>query len=448
MASVADLKISARNLIKHGYDKDTVIYMLSQNNNQSETMIADVVDDLVAEMPSYTVIQKIMRSKLVCDIEGDDPKLTVIDPEFLKITQVSRQRIQDLFSNRFNLKDRIIPAQLEYKPLDNKLVLLNEDGSYTFNTYIPPKWQKDSFYSEGKIGIKKVDKMPAMYEKFFTHLVGNSKDSKASYSYLIKWLANGLKNKNYCILTTIGKQGIGKGVLGEIMRRLFGDNNYYQGGDRMFKGTFNSQIANKRLVYCDELLIKDKEDEDRLKLVVNDYIEIEKKGIDAVEIRNYANFYVSSNNMDAISLTADDRRFSIIELTETKLIEVLTNDEISELLLDKNVEKLAQYLWHYKIDEKEMMKVFVTERTENVRALGLKEWEEWFVFEYCYENKGTRVLLNDAKEAIKEQFGYSRSVGRGKFLDLQNKYPWHFKVVSTKQGEKTVWCIDLIGGKE
>jgi hypothetical protein len=50
--------------------------------------------------------------------------------------------------------------------------------------------------------------------------------------------------------------------------------------------------------------------------------------------------------MDAVKLSADDRRFSIVCLTEKKLIEVMRSDEIKALTMPENIDKLARYLYY------------------------------------------------------------------------------------------------------
>ena len=284
--------------------------------------------------------------------------------------------------------------------------------------------------------------MPTLYDKFLKHFVNEDKES---YDYIVKWTANALQDRNYCILTTIGTQGIGKGVLGSIFKMLFGKKNFHAGADRMFKGTFNYQIANKRMVYCDEILIKSKEEEDKLKLVVNDSIEIERKGYDAEEITNYANFYISSNNLDAIKITADDRRFSIVDLTDKKLMKVMNKKEIESLLYPENIKKLAHYLWHYDVNSDEMLQVFKSRRTEMVRANSLKEWEEWFVFNYCSEHAGKTKKWMDVKSDIQDEFPFN--VGRTRLQNLMHIYPECFKLKCTTDGDKqSVWVIEFKKG--
>ena len=159
------------------------------------------------------------------------------------------------------------------------------------------------------------------------------------------------------------------------MEKVFGFDNYHEGKDQVFKKNFNSQLGFKKLFYCDEVTIKNKEQEDAIKVVVNDNIEIERKFKDVERIRNHVNLYISSNNLDAIRITADDRRFSIVNLTDKKLIEIMSDEEIKALFDDDNVDKLCQYLYYRDIDVDGMRKVFLTERTEQVREAVLSEWQ-------------------------------------------------------------------------
>jgi hypothetical protein len=227
------------------------------------------------------------------------------------------------------------------------------------------------------------------------------------------------------------------------MRVLFGPKNFHSGSDRMFKGTFNSQMEGKKLVYCDEILIKNKEEEDKIKLVVNDVVEIERKGKDVKQVKNFANFYVSSNNLDSISLTADDRRFSIVNLTDKKLLDVLDSDSINSLLEEENINNLGCYLWYRHYDKESILRVFKSARTEEVRDSSLKEWEEWFLFNYCVNNVDKEIKVFDAGTAVKEHFGYSVKIGRGRFIDLSARYPGYFIVKKNGQKKAQQWVIQV-----
>lgn len=439
------LKKHVNNLISFGKSDKQILQALTSSKEYEdigESTIKKVVFEVVKEHPNYGTIQKIMRSDLVTDISGTDNSVHILDPDFKDVMGVGKQTLSDLFNSKFNIKSKIYMARFEYQPLKSHRLIKNDDGTVTYNTYDPPFWMEDYFYSNGKKAIPRIYKMPKIYHAFLTHFVDGNEDS---YDYIVKWLANSIQDRNYCILTTIGSQGIGKGVLGGIMKELFGKKNFHGGTDRMFKGTFNFQIANKRMVYCDEILIKSKEEEDKLKLVVNDSIEIERKGHDVEEISNFANFYISSNNLDSIKLTADDRRFSIVDLTDKKLLTVMSKKDIGHLLKHDNIRQLAYYLWHYKINSDEMLKVFKSKRTELVRANSLKEWEEWFVFNYCKDNAGKTKEWMTVKSEIQDEFPFN--VGRTRLQNLMQIYPECFRIkCTTDKNKDSVWVVEFKKG--
>lgn len=438
---VEGAKAYAKMLIKMGYPRGEIYQQLlslpSLKDLQQETK-AEVVKEVVDNYKNYDLIQTIVRSELVCDFKsGERGNIIVVDSENRNIFEMQRPRLLELFDNKFDIKSQISTCRFEYMPYACFLIGKPENGIKTYNTYKPPVWQENYFYSHGLSKIPN-SPLPKLYSKFFKHLVDNKQDS---YDYLLKWMSNGIKSRNYCILTTIGNQGIGKGVLGTIMMELFGASNYHSGTDRMFKGTFNSQIEGKRFIYCDEISIKDKEEEDKVKLIVNDFIEIEQKGADVKYIKNYANFYLSSNSMDAISLTADDRRFSILDLTSTRLVDVMSSEEILQLFEPKNIEQLAHFLWNMEVSSEEMKKVFKSNRTEEVRDSTLKEWEEWWIYKYCAENKNKTLNIWEAGEAVKEQFGFNTRIGRSRFNNLSGRYPDVFKVAMMIEGDSRIWKV-------
>ena len=279
-----------------------------------------------------------------------------------------------------------------------------------------------------------------MYKKFFNHLVNEDKDS---YDYVLKWLGNALKYRNYCVLTAIGSQGIGKGVLGEIMRGLFGKENFHQGDNRLMTKDFNKQFKNKRCVFVDEVRILKLDHINKFKALVNDYIEVEGKGENVVEMRNYASIYIASNNFDSIRLTSDDRRFSIIELTDKKLYDTFKPDQIKELLEEENINKLAKFLWSMDIDETEMLKIFASKRTEEVRMASVKDWEEWLFDDYAVDHAGEDIKLYIVGEAIEEEFGSKFRPSRKAMQELYKIYPSKFSLIRKQAHEKRIWYVSF-----
>lgn len=393
----------------------------------------ELCKEVISNYGDFRLIQKIMRSKIVQEISGRD--CYVLDTETRQAIKITRERLKEIIHPKKDICDRIYTCAFKYDPYNLRQIYEDFKGNWVYNVYRAPAWQADAFYD----GIPVVQQLelPALYRKFILHLVDND---MASFDYVLDWLANAIQRRNYCILTTIGQSGIGKGTLGEIMKGVVGAENFGETGNRILAERFNAQIKHKRIVYVDEVSIKSQKEEERLKALVNNAIEVEAKGKDAEQIDNHASFYMSSNSMDAIKIYADDRRYSIVSLTNTKLLEVMEASEIKSLTEEKNIEELAKYLFYRLVDENKMLKVFVSERTEQIRSAGLQTWHDWFLDEYAVDKAGQSVKIDEISHAISEIYNRIRP-GKKAFKELESMYPEKLKVYKPTENNKQIWKV-------
>ena len=360
--------------------------------------------------------------------------VNVADPSDVRMVDLTNGAVHDIHPDTVKLelrgedyKDyvraRRICCHFTYDPrIIGPLTLDPETGIHIYNTYVPPKWREAQYYKGDELAP--ISQLPDVFDRFFTHLTGAHAESK---EYLLDWLATSMQGRNFTILTAIGEQGIGKGTLGEVMRKLHGDSNFSEATDKIFKERFNGKLESKTLVYVDEIDLKTKESQDRIKAVVNEYIEVEKKGIDAITVKNHASFYISSNSMDAIKLDAGDRRYSIIQLTDTKLVSTPLIKEIQSIVGDDSVGALGRYLIGRKVG-RDMLVPFRSPRFEQVKVAGLQDWELYVLEEFIPKHAGGTPLLRDAQEAIEQAGVLKRAPGWRKFSDLSKKYPDMFRL--------------------
>jgi hypothetical protein len=398
------------------------------------------IEEITSNIPSYHLKQKLNRCQIVQDIAGDE-MCYLLDPLSKNVVRIKEKKITRLCENRQEVKSvlaDIYPANFTYNPFEATR-LYRQKSDWFYNCYVPPSWYEEVFYSKGKTKVVKRTILPPLYEKFFSHLV---KGHKESFEYVLKWLSNALRDRNYCVLTAIGNQGIGKGVLGEIMRLLVGEKNFHTSDTRLITKDFNKQFKNKRIVFCDEIQILKVEHVNKFKALINDMIEIEGKGENAVEVKNYASIYIASNNFDSIRLTDDDRRFSIIELTDEKLIAHMSTDQISSLIEADNIQELAQYLWHLEVDRDELKIPFRSSRTDEVRLAGLKDWEEWLFDDFAVDHAGEDIKLSTVSEAVESEFGSKFKPSRRALKKLQEVYPKKFTLIYiTVESGKRAWYV-------
>jgi hypothetical protein len=436
MANSFELEKEIQNKIRFGMNKDQIMRSLSSQIDDHQLLI-EAVERVCDDYPDYKFIQFFMKAKIAVDKDGEDDKLYLYNPAHKVVKTINKTQLSSMIHPKLNWSHKRYTCNFVYDPLKYYKISEVED-EWRFNTYEPPKWQEDYFHSCGKKAVVGEKKLPKIYERFFKHLVDNSSES---FHYLVDWLANMLQGRNYCILTTIGNQGIGKGLLGSIMKGLVGDSNYTQTGQRSLSKEFNGQIMNKRLVYLDEVKVSSIDQENTLKGLINDWIEIEQKGKDARLVRNYSSIYYSSNNLDSIRIPSDDRRFSIIELTDKKLITIMDKSEIDELLDEENINKLARYLFTKEYSSQRMLEVFRSSRIELLKSASLNRWQEWFVEEYAPEKVGKTIPVKQVSKDIEEGCDINHGPGRTKLMKFAEMYSDVFTVKNVRFNKEMKWCV-------
>ena len=428
-----------RKLVRSGFDKEQISSRLKHQFPETKE---NVIDKIVNEKndSEFRLAQKIMRSNLFTNMREKGQLIFMDDPFHPEIKQIEKAQLRNVL-DKDAMKDLVIrPCEFVYDPFKRERVYEGDDLISYFNNYEPPTWMVDEYgqYKE----VERVDKMPELFHRFFIHL-SNGKESE--YNYMVKWLANSIQDRNFCVLTAIGAPGIGKGVLGNIMLGLVGLSNFTKTDNKLISKDFNAQIRNKRLVFCDEINIKKTNHMNKFKDLVNDKIEIEGKGKDAKLDDNYASIYVASNNLDSLYIPENDRRFSVIELTNNRLDSNFTVEEIEQLNELKNIEELAKYLYHYEVDKDEMLKVHRSQRLEDIKLSTLTDAQEWFLEDYAIEKRGEVIDLTIVQEAFREK--EFKALSRSELTRLQERFSSIFKITFPQINGKRIRRVKFFGEK-
>ena len=428
-----------RKLVRSGFDKEQISSRLKHQFPETKE---NVIDKIVNEKndSEFRLAQKIMRSNLFTNMREKGQLIFMDDPFHPEIKQIEKAQLRNVL-DKDAMKDLVIrPCEFVYDPFKRERVYEGDDLISYFNNYEPPTWMVDEYgqYKE----VERVDKMPELFHRFFIHL-SNGKESE--YNYMVKWLANSIQDRNFCVLTAIGAPGIGKGVLGNIMLGLVGLSNFTKTDNKLISKDFNAQIRNKRLVFCDEINIKKTNHMNKFKDLVNDKIEIEGKGKDAKLDDNHASIYVASNNLDSLYIPENDRRFSVIELTNNRLDSQFTVEEIEQLNDLKNIEELGKYLYHYEVDKDEMLKVHRSQRLEDIKLSTLTDAQEWFLEDYAVEKKGQVIDLSIVQDAFREK--EFKALSRSELTRLQERFSSIFKITFPQINGKRIRRVKFFGEK-
>lgn len=422
--------------IRFGKSKEQIIKELSDLTDNIN-ILTEVVESVIDEYPSYSFIQRFMRSQFIADQESDD--LLIADPVSRRVEPVVEKRLKDVLAKEFDYKSKITVCRFTYNPFKMSQVYSDEHDTKFFNQYVPPAWQADYFYSQGKVQVEKSE-LPELYKEYLMHLVDND---EPSYNYILDWCANTVQDRNYCMLVTIGEEGIGKGLLGDVMEQVLGPSNYNRVKTDFLSKSFNSELKNKRMVYLDEISLKNDADEEKLKSFINDQISVEQKHKDAKTVTNYASFYLSSNSLGAIKINEGDRRYSIVNLTETKLTKKWSKQKISTLLNKENTELFAKYLYYRKYDKDKMMQVFRSAHRDVIKAASLHPWQDWLLDDYAVDNAGKEISVKTVGEAVVSEFTRVKP-GRTALQELAKRYPDKLKVWKKQEENKQIWTVLFI----
>jgi hypothetical protein len=342
------------------------------------------------------------------------------------------KNVKSLLGGEFQTyEERIRKCRFAYEPRRAARYFFDKYDLPVFNRYEAPDWRRNVFL--GDAAPPEVTALPHVAEEFLRHLVSND---EGSLSFLLDWMATSLVSRNPTYLVAIGAQGIGKGLLGQILHKLHGDGNYIKVRDEVLKRQFNGQLQNKTLVHIDEVALSGTDQHNRLKDFANETIEIEAKGKDALVVQNYASIYISSNHLDAVEIEAGDRRFSIIELTNIPIKDTGLLQKVAELLSVQTISGLGWYLLNRTV-RNNMNNPFRSERFQSVREAGLSEWES-YLFDKWDSQQGYRISIQRLKKELQLELGMKAAPGRKKLQDLADRFPERFKVIRLKGSERVL----------
>lgn len=221
--------------------------------------------------------------------------------------------------------------------------IVDENGNPAINSYTPVSYGK----AKGK-------KIPKLINKLLDNLFLSQPEAK---EYFLHWIAYIVQThrKTGVAWAFYGASGTGKGIISDIMMRLVGHKNASMNvGDAALQSDFNEYLHETMFLQLNEIAsdfhgrhgvagkIK--------AFTTDDTVLINRKGVAAVNCRNYCNVILNSNKHNPLELDMDDRRWNMIEaqkpLKDCKWFEVgVTGDKI----LEKSYE-FGAWLMKFEVD--------------------------------------------------------------------------------------------------
>lgn len=159
----------------------------------------------------------------------------------------------------------------------------NQYNLYRGFSIQPKEGDVDPFIKHVKEVVCAGDEVVAKYVlQFFAHMLQRP-DEKPSVAIVMKSI-----------------EGTGKGALMQPFLTIFGEYATVTNGAYLLTGRFNSVVANKMLIFSDEVDLTDAKSADKLKALISEAtVMIERKGLDAIPVGSYTRF-VFASNMDTV----------------------------------------------------------------------------------------------------------------------------------------------------
>jgi len=337
---------------------------------------------------------KINVSELQCytDITTNESIFTSSENPYKKPGYKKAYLSEKLVKEEYQqLMEQAISGHFIFNQSIPNFLMPNENGINLINLHVPP--------THLHAPKQEIAAIPEIYRDFFDTLIPNAE----AREYTLDWIAASFTRKLRVYLTLIGEEGIGKGVLFDIISLLHGPDQSVKMNAKNLKSQFNAQIAHKSIIAFDEIKL-DRENEPTIKLLESAKIQYEKKGRDAKEIDFNSNIVLMSNEYNQ-GLGEGSRRFAIPELTEEKMVDwELVRGNVAEYLeilkSPINIKQLFWYLHSRKFQMTRLDTPYKGQKYQDVVEAGMKEWEE---LARTYVMKNSPAVSANVIQHIKEK---------------------------------------------
>lgn len=169
------------------------------------------------------------------------------------------------------------------------------------------------------------------------------------YTVLMDFFAHALQKPDekpgYAVVL-VGDKGVGKGQFMRPLEYIFGAYFLETQGVEPLIGKFNADIERKLLCFADETRITTRAQEDGCKkFITSGRMRLERKGVDAIEINNFARLVAASNRRDAVRVTESERRWFMLMVSDiVKQNTAYFAKYDAWLMTPGNIEKIAGWL--------------------------------------------------------------------------------------------------------
>lgn len=254
-------------------------------------------------------------------------KVGVVDREDLATKNIDGSAASLVVMNRSDgslLIQRFLAS--EYTQVDSKNILqtfIHDKNTVMYKgVEFNPRSTSESTLNlwVGMTAKPMIGKWP-LIESLLRDVLCGGRDSE--YQYLLKYIAHAIQRpweKPGVMIILLGGQGIGKGTLAKLLKRIWSATFLQVNRIKQVVGDFNGSLERAYIVFLDEALFAgDRNSSDALKsLVTESNISINEKHQPARQITSYHRFFSATNAEHFKSTDRDDRRDFVLRVSEKR----------------------------------------------------------------------------------------------------------------------------------
>jgi Family of unknown function (DUF5906) len=225
----------------------------------------------------------------------------------------------------------------------------------------------------------------ASCEMFLRHVLQVVCRGNAEHAgYVIGWLAQMVQHpdeKPGVGLVLKGAKGAGKDTVADYVSRMIGRRHAPTVAESdHIVGKFNARLENALLLHVQEgSWAGDRKAEGVLKyLVTSDHIEIERKGIDSINLPSVVRLFISANADWVVPASPDERRWAVFEVSERYRGDAAYFAALRAEMNGKGPAALLHYLREYDLSSFNVRAAPETEGLLNQKIESLRGMERWW----------------------------------------------------------------------
>jgi len=203
------------------------------------------------------------------------------------------------------------------------------------------------------------------------------------FDWVIGWMAHAIQRpweKPGTAIVMKGTQGAGKSIVAQEFGALMHRHYTTVYTPRGLTGQFNAHMATALLVQIEEAFwAGDKSAEGALKhLITGPKIQLEKKGVDAIELPSFHRYMMTSNERWTVPARHDERRYCVLDVSDARARDSDYFGAIAREMEDGGRRALMGYLLDFDLSRVDVRTIPQTEALAIEKLAGLRGIQAWW----------------------------------------------------------------------